>query len=328
MRNSVLATVLFGLLVHGTTAPAQDLIYASPRPTYSPAPNYPEAARTAGIQGIVAVQVQINASGAVTDARVLNGPPELHASALQTAKTWKFDPTIIAGKATSVVSTVSLTFGTPPPAATVGVIVGVSRGAATPASPPSATSTPLPTVPRPLGIVATTDGDKIIGSLKWEIREEVSGKILASGDGPVHLKDVWIIETPNPTQRQTTKTIKLTDEFVIEMSEFPAHTVTSITGFGISARRLDVQSLSWEWFNLQDSKRASKLLEGGELAIDLEQVNGDWEVTRTEFMSDVSLRIVRMRLDPPGSPPYWRIHIFKGSTITWPSIASGKVFPN
>jgi hypothetical protein len=176
--------------------------------------------------------------------------------------------------------------------------------------------------------VATTDGDKIIGSLKWEIREEVSGKILATGDGPVYLKDVWIIEVPNPTQRQTTKTIKLTDEFVIEMSEFPAPTVASITGFGISARRLDVQSLSWEWFNVQDSKRARKLLEGGELAIDLEQVNGDWEVTRTEFMTDVSLRIVRLRLDPPGSPPYWRIHIFKGSGITWPSIASGKVFPN
>ena len=98
MRNSVLATVLFGLLVHGTTAPAQDLIYASPRPTYSPAPNYPEAARTAGIQGIVAVQVQIDASGAVTDARVLNGPPELQASALQTAKDMEVRPDDHRGK--------------------------------------------------------------------------------------------------------------------------------------------------------------------------------------------------------------------------------------
>jgi TonB family protein len=317
------------------------LIYASPRPTYSPAPNYPEAARTAGILGIVAVQVQINASGAVTDARVLNGPPELQESALQTAKTWTFDPTIIAGKATPVVSTVSLTFGTPPPAAaatpaiatTTGVIGGISVGAPGPVSSSSspsssANSVPLTNNPRRLGVVATTDGDKIIGSLKWEIREEASGKVLASGDGPVHLKDVSISETPNPTRRQTPKTIKLTDEFVVEMAEFPTPALTSITGFGITGRRLDIQSFSWEWFNVQDSKHASKLQEGGELGIDLKQVNGDWEITRTEFMTDVSLRIIRMGVDPPGSPPYWRIHIFKGSTITWPSIANGKVFSN
>jgi len=338
MRNSFLAAVLFAFLAYGTPARTQDLIYASPRPTFSPAPDYPEAAKAAGIQGIVAVQVRIDASGAVTDARAINGPPQLQESAMKTAKTWKFEPTVIAGKATPVVSTVSLTFGTPPPAAaavttstaTVGMIGGVLRGAPASASSPSspANSIPLSAPPRPLGVVAATDGDKTIGALKWEIREEVSGKILARGDGPVHLKDVWISEAPNPTRRQTPKTIKLTDEFAIGMAEFPTPAVTSITGFGITGLRLDIQSFSWEWFNVQDSKHASKLQEGGELGIDLKQVNGDWEITRTEFTTDVSLRIIRMGVDPPGSPPYWRINIFKGSTITWPSIANGKVVPN
>ena len=323
MRNSVLATALFGLLVLGTPAPAQDLIYANPRPTYSPAPNYPEAAKAAGIQGIVVVQVGIDASGAVTDAKVLSGPQELQASAVQTAKAWKFDPTIIAGKATPVVSTANLTFGTPPIVAAAAPANATTRGVVGGIANPS-----LITPKRPLGVVATTDGDKIIGSLKWEIREEVSGKVLASGDGPVHLNDVWLSESPNIARRQTPKTIKLTDEFVVEMAEFPVPVVTEKTGFGITGRRTDIQSFSWEWFNVQDSKHAVKLQEGGELGIDLKQVNGDWEITRTEFTTDVSLRIIRMGVDPPGSPPYWRIHIFKGSTITWPSIASGKVIPN
>ena len=74
------------------------------------------------------------------------------------------------------------------------------------------------------------------------------------------------------------------------------------------------QTWRLEWFNVQDSKHAVKLQEGGELGIDL-KVNGDWEITKTEFTSDVSLRIIRMGVDPPGSPLYWRINISKGSSL-------------
>ena len=74
------------------------------------------------------------------------------------------------------------------------------------------------------------------------------------------------------------------------------------------------QTWRLEWFNVQDRKHAVKLQEGGELVIDL-KVNGDWEITKTEFTSDVSLRIIRMGVDPPGSPLYWRINISKGSSL-------------
>jgi TonB family protein len=313
MRNSVLATVLFAVIVHDSPVRAQDLIYASPQAAYSPAPNYPEAAKTAGIQGIVAVQVQIDASGAVTEARVLNGPPELQASALQTAKIWKFIPTMIAGKATPIVSTVNLRFGTP-------------AAASSPSS--SANSTPSPTVPRPRDVVAATDVNKIIGTLKWEIREEASGNILASGDGPVHSKDVEIDEAPTANGRITPKTIRLTDEFTMRMAEIPVANVSDKKAFGMSGGRTDIPTFSFEAFMLQDSRHAVKKPEGEQVGIDLKQVNGEWEITRTEFLTDAYLGITRLNVDPPGSAPYWRIHIFKGSNIIWPSIAGGKVIPN
>jgi hypothetical protein len=124
------------------------------------------------------------------------------------------------------------------------------------------------------------------------------------------------------------KTIQLTNEFAIEMAEFPVANVTEKQGFGINGRTTDIQSFSWEWFNVQDSKNAAKLQESGQLGIELKQVGTNWEITRTDFNTDVSLRIMRMGTDPPGSPPRWRINISKGSTITWPSIANGKVVPN
>jgi TonB family protein len=309
MKNSVLAAVVLSL-AGVVSVWGQDPIFANPHPIFSPIPDYPLAAKSAGVQGIVAVQVHIDASGAVSDAKVVSGPAPLQDSALQTAKLWKFEPTIIAGKATPVISTINLTFGTPPagPAASVPVV-----SAAFPA-------------PR-RGVVATTDGDKVIGSLKWEIREETSGTVLASGDGPILLKDV-AIEDVLSTRHQTPKQIQLTSDFAISMAEFPSTNVSEKDGFGLTALNTGIQSFSWEWFRVLDSKHATKLQESGELGIDLHLINGFWEVTRTDFTTDVSLRIIRMNVDPPGSPPHWRINIFKGSTITWPSISNGKVSPN
>jgi hypothetical protein len=202
------------------------------------------------------------------------------------------------------------------------------------------------------------DSDRFnIGWLKWEITEEASGVILASGDGPIHLKDVliteWLIpestfewrmeesiaerlkkmpmpfpewlnnrqltEGPDIARRAIDKRIKLTDEFDIGMGEMPTVTLGETGGFSMTAKRTDIQSFSFEWFNIRDGNRAVKRQEGGELGIDLKAVNGEGEVTRTDFLTDISLRILRMGVDQPGSRPYWRIKIFKGSRITWPS---------
>jgi TonB family protein len=308
---------LLSLLVLAGASLAQDTIYASPRATSSPAPDYPESAKAAGVQGEVVVRLHIDGIGTVTDATVVSGPEPLREAALRVARTWKFEPTMIGGRATPVVSTVNLTFGT---------TVGTAVPSPLPPRPPVVTSLPTPAAAR--GVVATVDGDKVIGSLKWEIKEEMTGKTIASGDAPVYLKDVAIDEAQNPTRRQTPKRIQLTNEFTLDMAEFPSASLAEKTGFGLAARHENMRSFSFEWFNVMDSKRAVKLQEAGELGIDLKQVGTGWEVTRTEFTTDVSLRILRMGVDPAGGPPYWRVNILKGSNITWPSLVNRTVVPN
>jgi hypothetical protein len=176
------------------------------------------------------------------------------------------------------------------------------------------------------GGVAAADVERIIGTLKWEIREEASGKVVAQGDGPVRLKDVTINEIRNASQRQTPKRIRLTSQFAIEMAEFPSLAVK--TGFGFDVRRTDIQVFSWEWFDVRDAAHAIKRQESGALNMDMKQVGGYWEVTRTAFTTDVSLRVIRSGIDPPGGPPHWRINISNGSAITWPSLVNGKIMPN
>jgi TonB family protein len=51
---------------------------------------YPEAARAKGIQGDVTVEVKLDGTGNVSDARVLSGPDELHKAALESVLQWHF----------------------------------------------------------------------------------------------------------------------------------------------------------------------------------------------------------------------------------------------
>ncbi len=184
------------------------------------------------------------------------------------------------------------------------------------------------------------DPNTKIGWLKWEAIECSSGTILASGEGPLFLRDLHVTERPIVSlpnlpipstmkdTRQVSKRVKLSDEFDFGMAEYPTTLPGQKSGFGITAARTGTPSFSWEWFTVRNIDYAVKLQEKGDLGIELKEVNGAWEVTRTEFLTDVSLRIIRMSLDPPGSPPYWRIKIFAGSKITWPSLVNGEVVLN
>jgi TonB family protein len=59
---------------------------------------YPFAARNAGVEGDVMVEIKIDEHGAVTDARVVNSVPGLDEEALKTARRWRFAPTVIDGR--------------------------------------------------------------------------------------------------------------------------------------------------------------------------------------------------------------------------------------
>jgi hypothetical protein len=175
---------------------------------------------------------------------------------------------------------------------------------------------------------ATADGDKVIGSLKWEILKETTGEILARGNGPVRLKDMVVRDAIDSNGRRLTrKRIQLNSQFALEIADPPVLNITDKKGFGIAAQCADSSCFSWEWFSVQDSKHAFKS-KGGALEIDLKQVGSDWEITQTNFKTDISLGISRIGVDSAGSKPYWRINISKGSQITWPSVVNGQVVPN
>jgi TonB family protein len=61
------------------------------------APEYPEAAKAAGIAGVVEVRLLISEEGQVIEAEAINGPEPLHAPTLEAAKQWIFKP-ITLGK--------------------------------------------------------------------------------------------------------------------------------------------------------------------------------------------------------------------------------------
>ena len=108
-------------------------------------PVYPEAARKAGIEGVVILEARTDTYGRVAEAKVLRGVPELAQPAVEALKQWVYEPMVIDGKPMPVVFTVTMRFQLddkkkPDVAGAVGGAVGgVPGGAAgqAPAGQPS-----------------------------------------------------------------------------------------------------------------------------------------------------------------------------------------------
>ena len=81
-----------------------------PTKTKNVTPEYPEAARSARVQGMVIIEAVIGADGKVADAKVLRSVPQLDAAAVAAVKQWEFTPTLLNGKAVPVVMTVTVNF--------------------------------------------------------------------------------------------------------------------------------------------------------------------------------------------------------------------------
>jgi TonB family protein len=77
---------------------------------HSVAPIYPDVARAAGIEGDVALRVYVSSDGRVTDIRVLDGPPILARAAAEAVQQWQYQSPTIDGHATSVVTTLIVSF--------------------------------------------------------------------------------------------------------------------------------------------------------------------------------------------------------------------------
>ena len=77
--------------------PTQKFVKARALPG-NDAPSYPRNAQRRGIEGDVWVSFDILPNGQVANAKVEKGPPELHATVLETVATWRYQPPTLDGK--------------------------------------------------------------------------------------------------------------------------------------------------------------------------------------------------------------------------------------
>jgi protein TonB len=95
-------------------APTEPLIIggnikAPIRTRYVP-PTYPDLARSARVQGVVTIEAIIGADGKVEQARVLRSRPLLDEAALTAVREWEYTPTLLNGKPTPVIMSVTVVF--------------------------------------------------------------------------------------------------------------------------------------------------------------------------------------------------------------------------
>jgi hypothetical protein len=97
-------------------------------------------------------------------------------------------------------------------------------------------------------------------------------------------------------------------------------------GFGLTGKRDDVRTFSWDWFVVDRPGHATKLQESGELSFDTTKTTNGTEINHMRFLTDVSIRVDRFGNADPQNPA-WRIKIFKGSSISWPATACSETQP-
>lgn len=74
------------------------------------APEYPQVARINRVEGVVMIEAIIGIDGRVTNARVLKPTPFLDGAALAAVREWEYTPTLLNGRPTAVIMTVTVRF--------------------------------------------------------------------------------------------------------------------------------------------------------------------------------------------------------------------------
>jgi periplasmic protein TonB len=73
-------------------------------------PDYPPIARANRVQGVVIIEAIIGVDGRVQDARILRSIPLLDQAALEAVRAWEYTPTLLNGRPTPVIMTVTVRF--------------------------------------------------------------------------------------------------------------------------------------------------------------------------------------------------------------------------
>ena len=154
------------------------------------------------------------------------------------------------------------------------------------------------------------------GDLSYSVVETESGRELVSGKSAITAVEIdEHLSADSITFYR--KRIRLDGPFQFAIDEHPDKSAAALKGFALLGINDEVQTYSWEWFNLDSSTEATKLQEQGKVAIEIGPTPCGFEVVRTEFLTDVSLRMTRFFGDPT-LEPYWRVTVRQGSWIAWP----------
>ena len=77
-------------------------------------PEYPEAARRAGVQGTVVLAAIIGKEGRVENLQIVSGPKELQGSALDAVRQWTYKPFLLNGNPVEVKTTITVNYSVQP----------------------------------------------------------------------------------------------------------------------------------------------------------------------------------------------------------------------
>ena len=80
------------------------------RLTHAVAPQYPDVARLAGIEGDVTLRIFVDEDGTIRDIAPVSAPPVLARAAVRAVEQWRYAPVLVDGHPVGVVSTVTLAF--------------------------------------------------------------------------------------------------------------------------------------------------------------------------------------------------------------------------
>lgn len=71
---------------------------------------YPAVAQSAGVQGVVLVDIVIAVDGSVTEAKIVKSIPLLDQAALDAVKQWKFAPPRVNGRPAPIIMNALVSF--------------------------------------------------------------------------------------------------------------------------------------------------------------------------------------------------------------------------
>ena len=77
---------------------------------YSPSPLYPAVARAEKVQGVVVIDALVDATGKVTEMKVVSGPMSLRQAATEAVSKWKYQPARLNGQPIAMHTNLNISF--------------------------------------------------------------------------------------------------------------------------------------------------------------------------------------------------------------------------